>query len=246
MTNKESEWKSTALASAFLQGVRGAIPAADLQFDLLIRIVNAWNSEPKTILDLGCGDGIIGRLFLDRFPNVNVVFADFSSPMLDAAGKYLKGCSRASLVELDFSTNQWLETVQGIFPFDVVVSGFSIHHQPNTRKKEIYSEVYNILSESGSFLNLEHVASATGNIEMLFDNYFVDHLFSYHHKTDDKISRIEIEKSYYLRPDKKENILTPVEVQCDWLRQIGFKDVDCFFKVFELALFGGRRSPNNL
>ncbi|HMQ52517.1 MAG TPA: class I SAM-dependent methyltransferase, partial [Anaerolineae bacterium] len=31
------------------------------------------------------------------------------------------------------------------------------------------------------------------------------------------------------------------ETQCAWLRQLGFADVDCYFKIFELAVFGGRR-----
>jgi hypothetical protein len=35
--------------------------------------------------------------------------------------------------------------------------------------------------------------------------------------------------------------LALVDVQCGWLREIGFQDVDCFFKVFELALLGGRK-----
>ena len=45
------------------------------------------------------------------------------------------------------------------------------------------------------------------------------------------------------RPDKDANILLPVEVQCDWLREIGYEEVDCYFRVYELAVFGGRH-PN--
>ena len=33
----------------------------------------------------------------------------------------------------------------------------------------------------------------------------------------------------------------PSKQQCAWLRDIGFTDVDCYLKVFELAVFGGRR-----
>ena len=36
-------------------------------------------------------------------------------------------------------------------------------------------------------------------------------------------------------------MIAPVEIQCEWLREIGFADVDFFFKVFELTLFGGRK-----
>jgi hypothetical protein len=50
-----------------------------------------------------------------------------------------------------------------------------------------------------------------------------------------------VARHYYDRPDKSANILAPVERQCTWLREIGFTDVDCYLKVFELAVFGGRR-----
>ena len=37
----------------------------------------------------------------------------------------------------------------------------------------------------------------------------------------------------------KLNMLESVELQCKGLIDIGFKDVDCYLKIFELALFGG-------
>lgn len=46
---------------------------------------------------------------------------------------------------------------------------------------------------------------------------------------------------YVHRPDKDANILALVEPQCEWLREFGFEDVDCYFKIFELAIIGGRR-----
>ena len=54
-------------------------------------------------------------------------------------------------------------------------------------------------------------------------------------------ARAEVETNYYNRPDKAANILAPVELQCQWLREIGFTDVDCYLKIFELAVFGGRK-----
>jgi hypothetical protein len=88
---------------------------------------------------------------------------------------------------------------------------------------------------------LEHVASSTAAGEKLFDEFFIDRLQEYHARADSSTSRDAIAETYYTRPDKKENLLAPVEEQCQWLRQLGFRDVDCFFKIFELALFGGRK-----
>ncbi len=32
-----------------------------------------------------------------------------------------------------------------------------------------------------------------------------------------------------------------VEAQCKWLRELGYADVDCYLKLFEIAVFGGRK-----
>jgi hypothetical protein len=41
----------------------------------------------------------------------------------------------------------------------------------------------------------------------------------------------------------EEDILIAPEVQCDWLRAIGFEQVEVYFKAFELAIFAGTK-PN--
>ena len=241
MSPQKSRWQTEALAKTYLEGVRGAIPAAALQLEMIRKIVSAWYPKPGRVMDLGCGDGILGRMILESFPEPHVWFMDFSDTMLQAVGEQVGTNSRATILKADFSLPDWVKSVVEHAPYDLILSGFSIHHQTDQRKRELYGEVFRLLSPGGLFLNLEHVTSATPNIETLFDDFFVDHLVRFHHGSGSKQTRAEIEETYYSRPDKKENILASVESQCQWLKDIGFKDVDCFFKVFELALFGGRK-----
>jgi len=244
MTDNKSKWQTDELAATFLQGVRGAIPAAGLQLEIIDQILKSWCPRLRRILDLGCGDGTLGRFLLGQNPEAHVIFADFSAPMLDAARKQIGNNAQTTIVTADFSSKSWVESIGNQEPVDVVVSGFAIHHQPDQRKKELYAEVFHLLAEGGVFLNLEHVASATPNVESLFDNYFIDHLHRFHQATGATKTRDEIAQDFYNRPDKEENILATVPDQCEWLRNIGFTDVDCYFKVFELALFGGRKISN--
>ena len=37
------------------------------------------------------------------------------------------------------------------------------------------------------------------------------------------------------------DIVTSVEAQCDWLRHIGYTNVDCFMKIYAFAVFGGTK-----
>ena len=57
-------------------------------------------------------------------------------------------------------------------------------------------------------------------------------------------SYAEIAADYHVRPDKAANILAAAETQCEWLREIGYTQVDVYLKIFELALFGGIRESD--
>jgi ubiquinone/menaquinone biosynthesis C-methylase UbiE len=242
---RNSQWTTQALTRTYLEGVRGAIPLAEAQIEVLLKIVQCWHADgqaPLCVLDLGCGDGILGRAVLDGYPNARAVFVDFSAPMLEAARTKLGASSRAEVIQANFSSPDWMSSLyiedKG---FDLVLSGFAIHHQTDERKRALYAELYGLLAPCGVFLNLEHVASPTPAVNALFSEYFIDHLHVHHRRSDPDVLRQEVAETCYNRPDKAENILVPVESQCAWLREIGFEDVDCFFKVFELALFGGRK-----
>ena len=121
------------------------------------------------------------------------------------------------------------------------MSGLAIHHQPDERKREIYREIFGLLRPGGLLLNLEHVASGGDGADEAYNDLFVDSLWAYHRRRGGDRPATEIAQEYYYRRDKEANILAPLDVQCRWLEEIGFVDVDCFFKLFEMALFGGRR-----
>ena len=70
----------------------------------------------------------------------------------------------------------------------------------------------------------------------------IDSLWDYHQRQGSPLTRQDVARQFVQREDWSANILAPLEDQCQWLREIGYVDVDCFFKAFELAIFGGRKS----
>ena len=131
----------------------------------------------------------------------------------------------------------WKESLAG--PFNVIVSGFAIHHLPDERKRTLYREIYNLLTAGGVFLNSEHVASSTPRGEQMFDDAMTTHLYQRRKEKGEEVTLEQIRQDFLERPDRAANLLALVEDQCRWLREIGFRDVDCFWKYFELAIFGG-------
>lgn len=236
-------WKTADLAETYLEGVRSAIPLAHEQIEILLRVITAFRPDVTSFLDLGCGDGVLGRTILSRWPEARGIFSDYSEPMIEAArSKAGDFAEQTSFYVQDFGDPDWLETMELHLPVDVVISGFAIHHQSDADKKRIYNDIFHrVLRPGGIFLNLEQVASPTAEIEQIFNEFFMDRMRAFQEETDTGIPIETIEREFY--KDKTVNILAPVEDQCAWLRETGFTQVDCFFKAFEMAIFGGVK-PN--
>jgi ubiquinone/menaquinone biosynthesis C-methylase UbiE len=233
----DTVWQNSSIVQTFLTGVRGAIPFAVDQINTALQVLEQAGVPVRRVADLGCGDGTIAEVVLTRFPAAEVVAIDFSEPMLKQAAQRLSPFSdRVHLLQADLFTPDWQANLA---PFDAVLSGYCIHHLPDDRKQSLYREIYDLLNPGGCFLNIEHVASASPWLESLFNEGMVDAIYNWHRNQGGTSTRQEIAQQYVYREDKKANILAPVELQCQWLRAIGFQHVDCYFKWLELSVFGG-------
>lgn len=234
-------WKLPAIVNRFLS-YRAAIPMAQEQIGVMMSILKTRARPVESFIDLGCGDGILGAAILGEYPSARGVFVDFSEPMLKQAREQLSEHSSGLVFEnLDYGDPGWINHIQTHAPFDAIVSGYSIHHQPDARKRQVYEEIFSLLKPGGWFVNIEHVSSAAQlNID-LFENHYVSARYAIEQQDGGRRTFEQLAEEYKNRPDKAANILAPTELQCDWLREIGYEEVDCYFRIYELAVFGGRK-----
>jgi len=166
------------------------------------------------VLDLGTGDGrLLALLRADR-PGMRGVGLDFSALMLARARERFDGEDRVELVEHDLS-----RPLPELGRFDAVVSSFAIHHLEHERKRALYGEALELLEPGGVFANFEHVASPTERLHRAFFAAIDEPL-----ENEDPSDRT-----------------LDVETQLGWLRELGFGDVDCYWKWLEMALLIGVR-----
>jgi tRNA (cmo5U34)-methyltransferase len=168
----------------------------------------------KRVLDLGTGDGRLLALLKLSNPSVEGVALDFSDPMIEQAKKRFANDCKISVIKYDFS---FPLPEEHLGRFDAVVSSLAIHHLTHSRKKQLYSEIFKLLNPKGVFFNLEHVSSATENLHWKF------------------VKAI----GWTPQMEDPSNKLLDVQTQLQWLREIGFEDVDCNWKWLELALLVG-------
>lgn len=234
-------WKQVAIVERFLS-FHAAIPLAREQISVMLALLDTRPEPVRSFIDLGCGDGILGAALLDKYPQSRGVLADFSDPMLEQARIQLKDFSdQLRFLNLDYGNPAWVDAVQTERPFDAIVSRYSIHHQPDERKRAIYADIFELLSSGGWFINIEHIFPSATLATDLLNEHIIDGRYAIEIQSGGSKTRQEIADIFLNRPDRKANLLTPVDTQCDWLREIGFEQVDCYFRVYELAVIAGRR-----
>jgi tRNA (cmo5U34)-methyltransferase len=209
-------WTSSDHAANYL-GRANSIPHRTEGESTLLEFVPP---KARRLLDLGTGDGRLLALVKSQLASeaacpVEAVAIDFSPAMLEAVSKRFAGDSSVTIVAHNLD-----QSLPELGKFDAVVSSFAIHHVVHERKRALYAEIYELLASGGVFCNLEHVASPTRNLHEEFL-----HSIGYTVETED--------------PSNK---LLDLQTQLQWLREIGFADVDCHWKWRELALMVGRKS----
>ncbi len=171
----------------------------------------------RRVLDLGTGDGRLLALLRRDRPAMLGVGLDFSAPMLDAARERFTGDESIELIDHDLT-----QPLPALGRFDAVVSSMAIHHLEHERKRSLYAEVLGLLEPGGVFANFEHVASPTRRLHLAFFAAIGEPL-----EHEDPSDR-----------------LLDVERQLQWLREVGFSDVDCYWKWLEMALLVGVKPAN--
>ena len=210
MSTATNRWTSTDHALAYLSRA-DRVPHRTEGEGVVVELLPAG---ARRLLDLGTGDGRLLAQALERCSGASAVALDFSDTMLERAASRFEDDPGIAIKRWDL--DHPLPDAE-LGRFDAVISSFAIHHLEHARKRELYAEIFSLLEPGGVFCNLEHVASPTARLHEQFLAVLGDTP-----ETED--------------PSNK---LLDVRTQLDWLRDIGFEDVDCIWKWRELALMTG-------
>jgi SAM-dependent methyltransferase len=206
-----NRWVEPEWAQQYL-ATRDAIPHRAEGHQVVLELVG---DAVQRVLDLGTGDGYTLGLVLAANPDAVGIGLDFSTEMVERARDRFREDSRVEIREHDLDR----PLPRALGSFDLIVSSFAIHHCVPARQRALYGEVFEHLAAGGRFVNLEHVASPTPALHDAF------------------LAALGVAPA----DDDPSNKLVAVETQLGWLRDIGFADVDCYWKWRELAVLSGRR-----
>jgi tRNA (cmo5U34)-methyltransferase len=180
--------------------------------------------QPRA-LDLGAGTGLLSLLIAGAVPGVHLTLVDSAADMLAVAADQLA----ARGVRHETCVADLCEPLP-LGPYHAVVSALAIHHLVDADKRDLFRRISAVLAPGGVFVNAEQVAGPTPALDRRYDEVWVASATALG-VTEEELGAARARMEFD-RP-------APVEAQCAWLREAGFTDVDCYYKSWRFAVYGG-------
>lgn len=233
-------WRQPGTVANYLGATRQAIPLAAEQTDAALRVIDAFGIPTRSVLDVGAGGGVAAAAVAERFPVERITLIGFSIAMLRQAITHFEGSPwLIDVIKADLQDPAWQAELPADQPvYDVVVSRYAIHHLPDDRKRELYTEIFARTAPGGLFVNIEHVSSVSPVYQDIFEGLIIEEMVA---TSGAALDLAGATAAFHARQDAETNILAPADEQCRWLRDTGFVDVDLVMKIFELAVIVARK-----
>jgi tRNA (cmo5U34)-methyltransferase len=199
---------------------------------------NFQKKEGLHLLDLGCGDGILSKVILSKYPANNFTLLDGSATMLNKAKAEIK-IESALFIHQTFD-NLVAENKEED-KYDFIYSSMAIHHLEHAKKEALFSKIHALLKSNGLFINIDVVLPSSKTTEDFSFKLWTDWI-----NEEIKNKNLDSEKNKHddlpqIYKNKSENKPSTLASQLTMLEDIGFIDVECYFKYGIFVLFGGKK-----
>ncbi len=240
------------MADTFNQLAQSFVPQYDFLQNEAINILDFNTDDKLTIVDLGAGSGILLEKILSKFTNAKCYYIDYSDDFMKVAKERLHTFKdRVTYIKASFS-DDWQNQIDD--KADAIFSMSAIHHLSSENKKALYRKSYMALKNSGWFINIDEMKTINEDAYVtslhFWWNYFneakhniphekADYLIQWEkHFTNWKIRNID---NISIKKQEGDDMHESFLAQLDWLKDIGFSNVDLFVKYHLWCVIGGRK-----
>ena len=232
----KSRWADSEFSQNFRDDADIFLPFRSRFIEITKSLYGHFISENPgaAILDLGCGDGLFVQELLKSFTPAKVTLVDGSAEMLEAAKSRLVEHENINLVQTSFQKLLASDPLHE--KFDFIYSSLAIHHLPFAEKKKLYAYIHRHLAVGGYFIHYDVVLPPSDKLEKWYFALWEEWIKN--HPAERRKKFLGIPGQYKENPDNRPDTLAS---QLAALKEVGFDNVDCFYKYGIFSLFGGNK-----
>jgi tRNA (cmo5U34)-methyltransferase len=235
----KTNWAKAGFGQNYLEKADIYIVERRRMFSLLRSFMSHFLSSAgsRHLLDLGCGDGVLSEELLQIDGSLSVTLLDGSDDMLSKARQRLEKFGDFRYVRASFQ--ELLEKDVLTDRYDFAVSSMAIHHLTLSEKTRLFKKIHALLQDGGYFVNIDVVLPPTEALDQWYMELWREWMdYTKSNLGIEDEASVDIIKRY---KDLGENKPDTLEDQLKALKEIGFSDVDCYYKYGIFSVYGGRR-----
>lgn len=215
------------------------IPRRQEIFDVVLTVLPFPVDAAIRIIDLGAGTGGLAEKILQRWPRASVVCVDNSAEMIEIGQAKLSDYGqKVSWLLADLEDPGWLAQVPS--PLEAVVSTFAVHLTTDETKRRLYRWSYAVLAPGGCLINADRLRAASPALDTLYHELWMQFIVRNTKAVLGKDVPIETIRERQRNMDAAAGLkCATLEQNLAWLREAGFPVVECFWKDWQRAVFGG-------
>lgn len=251
-------WNSSEAAEAYDRAAPVIHPYYEVVQDEILKLLPFGAAEPFEVVDLGGGSGRLAERVLERFAGARVTVVDQSVPFLALAERRLaRFAPRVAFLECRLQ--EWGRSrvapqredrvSEKLGYVDVIASTSAIHHLEPAEKRALYRACFDALAPRGMFINGDEFRPAEDAAFLALLEEWSAHMRSALADGGMPESFAQTFEQWHDRnirrfgePKKSgDDCLETLDVQTDYLRDIGFRDVECTWAAKLWAVLVGRK-----
>jgi tRNA (cmo5U34)-methyltransferase len=199
------------------------------------------------LVDLCCGEGLLSRALLERFPRARVVGMDLSPTMLEQARATCAAfAERFETRPFDLADRSWRSFSEPVRGF---VSSLAIHHLDGEGKRLLFQDLAAALAPGGAVVVADLVQPATPAAQALAARAWDEAVRSRSLALAGDLAPYEkfLDLRWNLWAETEPDPIdrpSPVFDQLRWLEEAGLAGVDVYWLKAGHAIFGGVRKTS--
>jgi trans-aconitate methyltransferase len=218
------------------------VPDRSAQLETICQLIPA-KPEPFHAVELCCGEGLLARAILERFPSARLHGYDGSSTMLAKAHAALRPFGeRFTLHLFDLAAADWRSFP---WPVQAVVSSLAIHHLDGQQKRELYRDLYRLIDPGGALIIADLIQPVQPAGVQAAARAWDEAVRQEALARDGNLAAFDVFRrdqwNIYHYPDPMDRPSGLYEQLC-WLEEAGFGAVDVVWLKAGHAIYGGRKA----